>query len=244
MPSTLRLYIDLPFTLGQPLPLDAKQVHYLANVMRRSTGDRVLVFNGRDGEWQAEISTLTKRAGSLSLKEQIRPIGVSPDLWLLFAPIKRGPIDMVAEKAAELGVSRLQPVVTERTNAARVNVDRLRAIAIEAAEQCGRLSVPEICPTEKLSQVLQDWPAERGLVLMNESGAGRPVGEVMAARRGSNPDAILIGPEGGFSPDELDAMANLPFVTSASMGSRLLRAETAAVAALAVWQALAGDWID
>ncbi len=241
--SDVRLYVDTPLTGGEEVSLDKGQSHYLSNVMRRSEGDTVLLFNGRDGEWRAGIAAAGKKEVRLSLEEQIRPQPDEPDLWLMFALLKRGPVDLIAEKATELGATRLLPVITDRTNSDRINADRLAAIAREASEQCGRLSIPAIEEPRPLRQALDGWPDDRQIILMNETGAGKPIAEVMQVQAGT-PGAIMIGPEGGFSPEELDALAKLDFVTSASMGRRLLRAETAAIAALTVWQAVAGDWIE
>jgi len=241
--SDIRLYVETPLNHGGEISLDKGQSHYLANVMRRSVGDAVLLFNGRDGEWRASIASAAKKEVRLALQTQIRPQPEEPDLWLMFALLKRGPVDLIAEKATELGVTRMLPVITDRTNSDRINTDRLSAITREASEQCGRLTVPSIDASQPLRQVFREWPSDRPVILMNETGTGRSVAHAMKAHIGK-PGTILIGPEGGFSPEELDALANLDFVTSASMGRRLLRAETAAIAALTVWQAVAGDWVE
>ena len=210
--------------------------------MRRRTGDKVALFNGRDGEWQGEIKILNSKSCRLNILKQLRQQTVEPDLWLVFALLKRSATAFVAEKASELGVSRLCPVITSRTNISRDNLARLWTIMSEAAEQCGRLTVPEIEEPKKLDQLLSEWPEGRGIVLLDESGAGKPIAEVMGSRSCVNGDAILIGPEGGFEPSELKAMRKFYFVTPTGIGKRLIRAETAAIAAIANWQALAGDW--
>jgi 16S rRNA (uracil1498-N3)-methyltransferase len=242
MASEIRLYISKTLRAGVEVTLTEKQYHYLYHVMRRSLGDEVLLFNGQDGEWCGALEFFDKNSGCIVISSQIREQHSEPNLWLVFSLLKRNPTDLVVEKASELGVSKLCPVITSRTNSTKVNIERLRAIAIEAAEQCGRLSVPEICQPERLEQLLSNWPEGRSLVLLDESGAGNAIAEVMAERVKKNGDAVLIGPEGGFEPAELEYIRALPFVTPVSLGRRLLRAETAAVAALATWQALSGDW--
>ena len=242
MASEIRLFISNKLFSGVEVELTEKQYHYLCHVMRRGIGDEVLLFNGQDGEWRGALEFLDKNSGRIVISSQINGQQPDPNLWLVFSLLKRGPTELVVEKASELGVSKLCPVITSRTNSTKVNLERLRAIAIEAAEQCGRLSVPEICQPERLEQLLSNWPEDRGLVHLDESGAGNAIADVMVARGSKNGDAVLIGPEGGFEPAELQYFRSLPFVTSVSLGRRLLRAETAAIAALATWQALSGDW--
>lgn len=236
-----RLYVDSPLGEGQAVGLDHERAHFLRHVLRLDKGDVVAVFNGQDGEWLAAIDGFGKGWCSLTVTVQRRLQAAGPDLWLLFAPIKRGRIDFVAEKASELGVSRLWPVFTRRTDPNRVNTDRLRANAIEAAEQSERLTVPEMADPLPLDKALAGWPAERTLYLCAEAGNVRPIAEAVRDRpRG--PAAFLIGPEGGFAQSELDEICKLPFVVPVGLGPRILRADTAVVAALACWQALAGDW--
>lgn len=242
MDSKIRLYVEGDLKVGAEISLSANQTHYLKNVMRMEVGGKVLLFNGRDGEWSAEIKMIGKKAATLTAREQMRDQTGEPDIWLLFAPVKKAPIDIITEKATELGVACLWPVVTERTNVERVKIERLRANAIEAAEQCRRLTIPDIREPEKLTQVLAAWNPDRRLILMDETGQGHPLPDILSQGPNLGGDAILIGPEGGFSTSELDALRKLPFVTSASLGGRILRAETASLAALAIWQALAGDW--
>lgn len=236
-----RLFVDESLAEGQALGLDPQRAHFLRHVLRLDRGDTVAVFNGRDGEWRAVIDGFGKGWCSLAVHEQRRPPRPEPDLWLLFAPLKRGRIDYVAEKATELGVSRLWPVFTRRTDPNRVNHDRLRANAIEAAEQCERLTVPELREAVPLDRALADWPVDRPLLLCAERGVAQPLASALA-RLGPVPAAFLIGPEGGFDKTELDDLLKLPFVVTVGLGPRILRADTAALAALACWQALVGDW--
>lgn len=240
-----RLFVDAPLAMGGEAPLSANQSHYLRHVLRRGEGDAVILFNGRDGEWRGRIATLGKARAAAAVEAQTRKPEAEPDLWLLFAPIKRGPVDLVAEKATELGVAALVPVITRRTVVGRVNTERLRAIAMESAEQCHRLNVPAVREPQPLTQVLDAWPAGRRLLLCDETGQGRPIAEVLAGLdpvERKAPWAVLIGPEGGFDPAELDAIKKRTIVTPVTLGRRLLRAETAAMAALACWQAQVGDW--
>jgi len=241
----VRLYVEADLAAGAEIPLDPAQAHYLRNVMRRAPGDAVRVFNGRHGEWRATIAALGKNKGTLAAEVQTRPQAEESDLWLLAAPIKRTAIDFVAAKATELGVSAIQPVITRRTAVSRVNVERMRANVIEAAEQCERLSVPEVREARPLADVLAAWPAERRILFADESRDGKPIAEALAAERrimqpGASPRpwAILIGPEGGFAPEEMQRLRAMPVVLPVSLGARLLRADTAALAALAVWQAV------
>jgi len=236
----IRLFIDERLSADATIAADGKQAHQLRHVMRRADGDEVLLFNGRDGEWRATLSLVGKRDVIFKLAEQTRPQTAEPGPWLLIALIKRAPLDLVVEKATELGASAILPVMTERTNAERANTERLSAIAREAAEQCGRLTVPEMHAPQALMSALAKWPGERKLFLMDETHRGIPAAEGFAKAAG--PAAILIGPEGGFAQTELDALTNLPFVNALDLGIRVLRAETAAIAALACYQAVAGDW--
>ncbi len=236
-----RLYADSPLTEGQAVGLDHERAHYLRHVLRLDKGDAIAVFNGRDGEWLAVIDGFGKGWCSLTVVSRRREQQAGPDLWLLFAPIKRGRIDTVAEKASELGASRIWPVFTRHTDPNRVNLDRLRANAIEAAEQCERLTVPELPEPLPLAKALAQWPDDRVLFLCRESGAAQPITQALPAYAG-RPAAFLVGPEGGFAKSELDDLAKLPFVVPVGLGPRVLRADTAAFAALACWQALVGDW--
>lgn len=240
-PIKTRLFVDSPLAEGQSVGLDHERAHFLRHVLRLDRGDSVAVFNGRDGEWRAVIDGFGKGWCSLTVAEQRRQQDTTPDLWLLFAPLKKGRIDFVAEKATEMGISRLWPVFTRRTDPNRVNSDRLRANAVEAAEQCERLSVPEMGEALPLDRVLAGWPADRRLYLCAEAGSARPIAEVLRDAP-AGPAALLIGPEGGFDQSELDELVKLPFVVPVGLGPRILRADTAVVAALACWQSLAGDW--
>jgi 16S rRNA (uracil1498-N3)-methyltransferase len=241
-----RLFVDDSLAAGRSLGLDHAQSHFLRSVLRLAPGARLAVFNGRDGEWLAEIEGLGKGWCSLNVTEQRRAPAPEPDLWLCFAPIKRARIDFMAEKATELGCSVLQPVMTRFTAVSRVNEERLAANAREAAEQCERLTVPEVRETVSFGQLLDAWPAERRLMVCAEWGAARPIAEALQTIRAESggdlqPWAIMTGPEGGFAESELDALRNLPFVTPVGLGPRILRADTAALAAIACWQAVLGD---
>ena len=236
-----RLYIEGRLEEGATLELEAGQAHYLRVVLRLDRGAAVGVFNAADGEWLCRLAETGKRGARLTVEGQLRRPEPEPDLWLLFAPIKRTRLDWLVEKATELGVAALLPVWTARTQPERTNLERLRAHAVEAAEQSERLSVPELRAPEALDRVLADWPAERPLVVCDETGAGEPIGEAVR-RLATTPVAFLVGPEGGFGQTELDALGKLSFVTRIGLGPRVLRAETAALAALAVFQAIAGDW--
>ena len=241
-----RLYVDSPLAEGQSVGLDHERAHFLRHVLRLERGDAVAVFNGREGEWHAVIDGFGKGWCSLTVTERQREQNNTPDVWLLFAPLKKGRSDFVAEKATEMGVTRLCPVFTRRTDPNRVNTDRLRANAVEASEQCERLSVPEVAEAMPLERALAEWPAGRTLFLCAEVGPVRPIAEAVRAEAmrsaGSCQAALLIGPEGGFDQSELDGLLNLPFVVPVGLGPRVLRADTAVVAALACWQSLAGDW--
>jgi 16S rRNA (uracil1498-N3)-methyltransferase len=235
-----RLYV--PTSLAVPsIGLDAGRAHYLRNVLRLDKGARVAVFNAADGEYAARIDGFGKGWCTLTVEEKRREPASEPDLWLVFAPIKRARLDFIAEKATELGVSGLWPVYTQHTIVGRVNQERLLATAIEAAEQSERLSIPQIFEPAKLDEVLARWPQERRLILCDESGGGGPIADVLRTHDLAQPHAILTGPEGGFARGELDAIRKLPFVTPVGLGPRVLRADTAALAALAIVQALAHD---
>lgn len=237
----IRLHVSADLSQDVALGLDHGQSHYLTSVMRRGVGDEVLVFNGRDGEWRAAIEVAGKRGVILRPQALERAQALGPDVDLLIALVKRSRVETIVEKAAELGARRVRLVITERTNAERTRVDRLTAIAAEAAEQTGRLDVPEIFEPMKLSKLIEAWEPPRRLLFCDEAGDAKPV---LAALDGApaGPWAILIGPEGGFSPAEREALRNLPYATPASLGPRILRADTAAISALTLWQAAQGDW--
>ncbi|MGN6515853.1 MAG: 16S rRNA (uracil(1498)-N(3))-methyltransferase [Rhizomicrobium sp.] len=237
----VRLYVQA--SLGERarvVPEDA-QAHYLLHVMRAKAGDRVSLFNGRDGEWLARVADISKRSCVLACEKQARAQAATPDIWLCFAPIKKTPADYVVQKATELGVSALQPVFTRRTIVTRINEERMKANAVEAAEQSDRLTIPEIRGAMALDKLLQSWPRDRHIIHCDEGGDAKPIAEAV---RGMNAKAfaILTGPEGGFDPAERDLIRGQDFVTPVTLGPRILRADTAALAALAVWQSVKGDW--
>lgn len=240
--AKIRLFVDHPLGQGQSLPLNEDQARYLFAVMRLSTGAGVLVFNGRDGEWLAEVAEAAKRSGRLVCVAQTQALLAPPDLWLMFAPIKKARTDFIVEKAVEMGVARLCPVQTQFTNAERIRQDRLQAHAVEAAEQCGATVVPEVDDLMTLEKRLAAWPEDRRILWCNESRAG--IATRLATEGRGQPWALLIGPEGGFSDREKARLTALPQVVEASLGPRILRADTAAVAALTLWQAALGDWSD
>ena len=240
-----RLHVAAGLAVGAAVALEEAQTHYLRNVLRLAPGDEVALFNGRDGEWRAAIDSLGKRSTALRCLAQTRPQTAEPDLWLLFAPIKRLRVDFLVEKATELGVALLQPVFTRHTAATRLNLERLAAHAVEAAEQTERLSIPVLREPQSLAERLAAWPSDRHLLLCAEAGAARPIADALSALSGTpagrGPWAVLVGPEGGFAAAELDDLGKLPFVTPVGLGPRILRADTAALAALACWQAILGD---
>lgn len=242
-PPKIRLFVEHALGAGATLALSADQSHYALNVMRLDAGDHIAVFNGSDGEWDAEIVSIGRRRCAVRLAAPLRAQSAGPDLWLVFAPVKRAGIDFLAAKATELGVSALWPVLTARTEVRRVNAARLRANAVEAAEQCGRLDVPEIMAPAELGRALADWPGARRLLVCDTAAGAPPVAEVLGAVDAKRDAwAILTGPEGGLTRSELDGLGKLPFVSRARLGPRTLRAETAGLAALACWQAMLGDW--
>ena len=236
--STPRLFVDRPLAAG-PLQLDGPPAHYLAQVMRLRPGDPVKLFDDRTGEWLATVTDTARRSVTLDIGERLRPREAVPDLWLCAAPLKKGRVDWLAEKACELGVARLVPVVTRRTVVDHPNTDRLRAHLIEAAEQCGRTALPALATPVKLPALLRDWPEDRALFFADETG-GAPAFAAMQTRPG--PAAILIGPEGGFDDDERALVRGTPQAVGVTLGPRILRADTAAAAAVSLWMAAAGDW--
>ncbi|SLN31114.1 Ribosomal RNA small subunit methyltransferase E [Roseovarius gaetbuli] len=239
--AKIRLYVEQPLGQGQTVPLDRDQAHYLFGVMRQGAGDPVLLFNGTDGEWRATVAEAGKRGGLLRAEEQTREQRDPPDLWLLFAPIKKARTDFIVEKAAEMGAARILPVQTDFTNSERIRQDRLQAHAIEAAEQCGGTFVPEVCALQKLDRLIAGWPAGRQLMFCDEALAGGSSALTGGLAKGA-PWAILIGPEGGFSEAERTRLHALPFAHAIALGPRILRADTAAVAAMTLWQQALGDW--
>jgi len=240
--ARLRLFVTCSLVAGGNITLDRKQTHYLHSVMRAVIGDRVALFNGHEGEWRARVEKLGRSKTILAVELQLRPQTAEPSLWLAFAAIKRRPMDIIAQKATELGAVRLLPVFTGHSQATRVNTKRLTLIATEAAEQCSRLSVPEVEEVVSFDVLLAGWPGDdRPLLVCDETGRAPPLAEVLT-RVESDKWGVLVGPEGGFSPAELDVIGQLPFATRVALGPRILRTETAVVAALSVVQALWGDW--
>jgi 16S rRNA (uracil1498-N3)-methyltransferase len=237
MPGSIRLFVSAPLTAGAAIAATPAQAHYLGTVMRRAVGDAVVLFNGRDGEWAAHVSMLRRGDAGFVVERMLRAQAsgaqvagaqaAEPDLWLVFALLKRDATDLVVQKATELGVAALWPVLTAHTGAQRVNLDRLHAIATEAAEQSERLTVPAIHEPRPLAALLQSWPAGRRLLVAAERQAVPPIVAT------TEPAALLVGPEGGFAPVELDGLRRHPLVTMVSLGPRILRAETAAIAGLA-----------
>ncbi|MBK5928175.1 16S rRNA (uracil(1498)-N(3))-methyltransferase [Rhodobaculum claviforme] len=260
--AKIRLFVDAPLGAGQCVGLTGPQAHYLFAVMRLAEGARVALFNGRDGEWQAEVTTVHRNRGEVRCTQASAALSLPPDLWLLFAPLKKTRTDFIVEKATELGVRRILPVGTDFTNAERLRRDRLQAHAVEAAEQCGATFVPEVADLTPLRRALEGWDPARRILWCDEGLAGFvpegadappaaaqegqapaiPDGPALGAPDGPGPWAILIGPEGGFSPPERARIAALPFVHPVRLGPRILRADTAAVAALTWWQITHGDW--
>jgi 16S rRNA (uracil1498-N3)-methyltransferase len=235
-----RLFIDAPLAAGAHVALESAQAHYVGNVLRLTTGARVLVFNGRDGEWSS-VLTLLRRGATLAVDAKTRAQTRTADLHYLFAPLKAARLDYTTQKAVEMGASRLLPVLTRHGQVTRVNVARMRANAIEAAEQCGILTVPEIGEPLALAQLIAGWDPRRQMVFCDEEAeVAGPIIALGGLVHG--PLAVLIGPEGGFADDERAALLKLPNVVRLSLGPRILRADTAAVAALALVQAVAGDW--
>lgn len=232
MSTEPRLFVDTALRAGAAFALAPAQAHYLGTVLRRGPGDRLRLFNGRDGEWQARLDTLRRDRATVVVDACLRPQVEETDLWLAFALLKRDATDLVVQKATELGAAALLPVLTARTNAGRVNEDRLRAIAIEAAEQCERLTLPRIAAPVALAALLDAWPADRPLFAAIERSS-----DAAPLRPAHGKAGLLVGPEGGFAPAELDALGNHPLVTPVRLGPRVLRAETACLAGLALLQA-------
>ncbi len=237
--SAPRLFVDAALGQDVPVAVDGNAAHYLLSVMRVGEGGVVLLFNGCDGEWAATAEAVRKRDLVLRCAERTRPLETVPDFTLCLAPIRKNRIDLVVEKACELGVRRIQPVMTRRAVVDRLNLDRLHAQMVEAAEQCGRTALPELGAMVPLDRLLADWSPATHLFFADETG-GAPLDSAFAAHRG--PAALLVGPEGGFDPAERDAIRACPAAVPISLGPRILRAETAAIAATACWMALNGDW--
>ena len=254
MSTVPRLFVVSDLNKGSPLALTSEQANYLFRVLRLDVGAEVRVFNGRDGEWRAKVKEVMRSAGFLMIEEQVREQGLVGDLELLFAPLKKARTDFVVEKATELGVSIIRPVITQRTQTKVVRVDRLQKLAAEAAEQTERLDTPRVEEVKYLLEVLGKWSSDRKLIFCDEEGdqaradtgndtapTARPIADVLTGMK-DGPAGILVGPEGGFSPEERERLRSLEFCIPVSLGPRILRAETAAVAAMSLWQALRGDW--
>lgn len=239
----IRLHVATELSAGARVEPSAEQGHYLLNVMRLAAGEELLLFNGRDGEWRARLLEAGKKRCVLEVETLERPQTATPDLELVTALVKRARLETIVEKAAELGCRRVRLAITRRTNADHARVDRLQAIAIEASEQTGRLDVPEVVAPEKLDFVLDAWDPARRLMFCDEAGGARSAHEALRAQA-LGPWAVLIGPEGGFDPGERQRLLGLPFVTPVGLGPRILRADTAAIAALTLWQSALGDWVE
>ena len=247
----IRLHVTEDLAAGADVSPPQEQAHYLLNVMRVRAGDEVMLFNGRDGEWRARVAEADRRRCRLQVEAQTRPQAATPDVELIIALVKRARLEFAIEKATELGVRRIRLAITRRTNADHTKVERLQAIAVESAEQTGRLDVPEVVAPEKLEKLLDGWDASRRLMFCDEAGddpdaqwggtAGR-ARPALEALDGNGPWAVLIGPEGGFAPEERDRLRSAAFVTAVTLGPRILRADTAAIAALTRWQPRLGDW--
>lgn len=238
----LRLFVPDALSEGAKLTPSPGQIHYLLHVMRAKNADIVRIFNGRDGEFSAEVAEVSKRACVLICRRRTAPQRETTDVWLAFAPIKKTPADFVVQKATELGVSVLQPVTTRRTIASRVNLERMSANAVEAAEQSERLSVPDVRAPVTLAELLRSWPRERVLIFCDEGGEAAPIAQAISARKLADAWGVLTGPEGGFDPEERALIRAQDFVLPVTLGPRIMRADTAALAALSVWQSVAGDW--
>ncbi len=239
MDAKIRLYVEHPLGADQSVPLDRAQAHYLFGVMRQAVGAQVLLFNGRDGEWRAQVVEAGKRGGMLTCVAQTAPLRLPPDLWLCFAPIKKARTDFIVEKATEMGAARIVPMQTEFTNSGRIQRDRLQAHAVEAAEQCGGTCVPQVAELERFDRLLGGWDSARRIMFCDEALAASAAAPRL---EGAGPWAIFIGPEGGFSERERARLTALGCAVPVALGPRILRADTAAVAAMTVWQQALGDW--
>lgn len=238
--NRIRVYVDVPLAVGTEVVLDSEQAHYLVNVLRLQPMDTVYLFNGKEGEFSAHITDVAKKYARLLIDELFLPFEKSPDIWLMFAPLKKDNTDLVVVKATELGVSKICPVVTEFTNASVVRNQRLQMLAVEASEQCRRQDIPQIEQPIKLQNLLADWDEHRILFYLDETGGGTSI--MTSLQNTTNSAAFLVGPEGGFSQKELEILRNCHYTCPITLGKRILRAETAALAALSCWQACCGDW--
>ncbi len=238
--NRIRIYVNTELNVGSELVCDEKQSHYLLNVMRLTIGDKVFVFNGKDGEFCAVIIEQAKKKCRLKVESKYRDFEKSADVWLLFAILKKDNTDFVVEKATELGVGKIIPIISEYTSSSKTRTERLQSIAIEASEQCRRQDIPEVLPDIELKKLLKNWDENRKLIYLDESLKSLPCKEQMP--KCTAPIAILTGPEGGFSEKELEILRNLNYTYGISLGKRILRAETASICAIACWQAYSGDW--
>lgn len=238
--NRIRIYVQTELFVGQKVICDDKQSHYLLNVMRLKIGDEIYVFNGKDGEYCAKIESVYKKTCELNVSKKYGEYVQSPDVWLLFAPLKKDNTDFVVEKATELGVRRLIPIITEYTSNLKPRTERLKLQVIEASEQCRRQDIPEVSEAETLQKTISSWDTSRKLVYLDESMQSKPIKEQIQLCNA--PIAILVGPEGGFSEKELEILRKLDYSYGVSLGKRILRAETAAIAAIAIWQSCMGDW--
>jgi 16S rRNA (uracil1498-N3)-methyltransferase len=237
----IRLFVPDPLSAGADVAPSPEQARYLTGVMRRAAGDEVALFNGADGEWRAALAEVSKRGCVLRVEARLRAQETGPDLDLIVALVKRTRLETIVEKATELGARRIRLAITRFTNADHTNIVRLRAIAVEAAEQTGRLDVPDVVAPEKLERLLAGWAPDRRLMFCDEAGDARPAVQALDGQGGAS-WAVLIGPEGGFSPEEREHLRGLASVTPVTLGPRILRADTAAISALSLWQAVLGDW--
>ena len=237
--NKIRLFVDHTLGEAQSVPLNKDQAHYIFSVMRKSIGETILIFDGNNGEWEASIEEISKKSGVLFCIKQTKPQIMPPDLWLFFSPLKKVRTDFIVEKATELGVAKIIPVQTEHTNADRIKLSRLSAHAIEAAEQCGGTYIPKIEELQKINEVLENFPPDRKLLFCDEKLQSS---EVNLENLKKGKWAILVGPEGGFSEIERNYLKGLKFTFSISLGPRILRADTAAVTAISLWQNYLGDW--
>lgn len=240
--TTVRLYINTPLDKGNLISLQENQIHHLRNVLRLEPGDPVQLFNSASGEWLGELETLTKSHGVVLLQQQLKPRTIEPNIELLFAPLKQEAMHYLVEKTTELGVGRLAPITTEFTQVHKINQEKIARYCIDAAQQCERLSIPEIAPLQSLQKALQGWNPEKLLIICLERQDSIPITQLLQQLDPRQEMAFLIGPEGGFGPKDISLLTPHPFVRFCQMGPRILRAETAAVAALTCYQSLKGDW--
>ena len=237
-----RLYLDTPLSDGADIALDKAQAHYIGTVLRKAVGESVRVFNGRDGEWRAQITEIEKKQGFLKVTTQLRANQACPDIWLCFAPVRKHRNAFIFEKGTELGVARFQPVLTARTQFPKMRMDKDKAQIIEAAEQTERLDIPQVRAGVSLTELLSGWDKSRILLFADEAGDADTAAALFAGITADTPCAILIGPEGGFTPEERETLRSKPYVRPVSLGPRILRADTAALSLLTLWQAHLGDW--